>query len=143
MNKIKIVKGIQATYEIDEEIKPDTDYLITYKIARRSVEQPDSHGEGVEPKKFLVEAFSIEGLKEAGKHEEMKIDIDKEKWSPSQILKLAIDESLNDFTINIEKDYKIVVRNKLVRIFNLIKELKLNPIETMDKFISWLENRKI
>jgi hypothetical protein len=143
MNKIKITKGIQQTYEIEEEIKPDTDYLITHRIARTSVEQPDSHGEGVEPKRFIVQAFSIEGLKEVGKHEEIKIDIDQDKWSPSQIQKLAVDGSLLNFTTDIKKDYKIIIGVKSVKIFNLIKELNLNPLEIMDKFISWLESKKI
>jgi hypothetical protein len=141
MNKIKIVSGIKASYEIEEDIKPDTDYLITFKVAREGVAQKDPHGEGTEPLKFLMIAESIEKLEEIGEHhKEIKLG---ELYSESAKTRFSINDALVACGMDIEEKSYEEIQGLLRRVFNNCSALKENPIEILKKMVAWLEAKKL
>lgn len=141
MNKIKIVSGIHASYEIEEDIKPDTDYLITFKISREGVAQKDPHGEGTEPVKFLMVAESIEKLEEIGEHhKEIKLG---QMYSESSKTRFAINDALVACGIEPEEKKYEETQGLLRKIFNICSILKENPIEVLKKMVVCLESKKI
>jgi len=88
--------------------------------------------------------LSTELINEVG-GKELKVREDIGKYSPSQIQRFAINDSLALFVNDkeeMDKKYEVLM-SKNVRMFNLMKELGLNPIETCDKIVSWLESKKI
>jgi len=63
-NKIKLIGT--RNIPLEEEIKEDTDYLLSLRVARTAVETLDKHGEETDTKIYKLKAINTEALQEIG-----------------------------------------------------------------------------
>lgn len=135
MNYAKLV-GLRKI-PCDHQFEDDKDYKITLLVS------PDGeYKDKKDPKNPIITTSlcftQLESIEDFITKESIKFE---KGFSPSQRQRFAINDALARFSNNLEDDYERVV-NKTISIFNLMSELKINPLEKLDKFVAWLENEK-
>lgn len=142
MNKIKIT-NIKNVEILDSDPEEGKEYAITIRAEVEKIEKDVK-----DPKNpyyiYKMPYLATLLINEVG-GKELKVQEDISKYSDSQIQKFAINDSLLKFVQDkeeMDKFYKILM-SKNIKIYNTIKELGLNPMEIMDKFLSWVEAKKI
>lgn len=136
MNYAKLV-GLRKI-PCDHQFEDDKDYKITI-LASPDGEYKDKK----DPKNPIITTSlrftQVESIEDFITKESIKFE---RGYTPSQRQRYAIRDVLLQFSDNIEEDYENVI-NKTIRIFNLMSELKINPLEKLEKFVAWLENEKL
>ena len=143
-NKIRIT-GLKNVEILDSDPQEGKEYAITIRAEVEKIEKDvkDPNNPYYIYKMPYLATLLINEI--GGK--EVKVQEDISKWTPSQIQLFAIDDAVANFYKTNDKEelknkYRIII-SKNVAIFNLIKELGLDPVETMSKFATWLEAKKI
>jgi hypothetical protein len=141
-NKIRIT-GLRNVEILDSDPEEGKEYAITIRAEVEKIEKDIK-----DPKNpyyiYKMPYLATLLINEVG-GKEIKVQEDISKYSDSQIQKFAINDSLLKFVQDkeeMDKFYKILM-SKNIKIYNTIKELGLNPMEIMDKFLSWVEAKKI
>ena len=141
MNKIRL-KGLRSIEIVGEDPKEEKEYVIAIKTEVESITK-DIKDPANPILTYNMTYLSTELINEVG-GKELKVREDIGKYSPSQIQRFAINDSLALFVNDkeeMEKQYEVLM-SKNIRMFNLMKELGLNPIETCDKIVSWLDSKR-
>jgi hypothetical protein len=135
MNYAKLV-GLRKI-PCDHQFEDDKDYRITL-LASPDGEYKDKK----DPKNPILTTSlrftQIENIEDFISKESIKFE---KGYTPSQRQRFAINDSLLQFTNNVDEDYEKAV-NKTIKMFNLMSELKINPLEKLDKINQWLENER-
>lgn len=142
MNKIRL-KGLRSIEIVGEDPKEEKEYVIAIKTEVESITK-DIKDPANPILTYNMTYLSTELINEVG-GKELKVREDIGKYSPSQIQRFAINDSLALFVNDkeeMDKKYEVLM-SKNIRMFNLMKELGLDPVETCDKIVSWLESKKI
>jgi len=135
MNYAKLV-GLRKI-PCDHQFEDDKDYRITL-LASPDGEYKDKK----DPKNPIITTSlrftQIESIEDFISKESIKFE---RGYTPSQRQRFAINDALLQFTNNVDEDYEKTV-NKTIKMFNLMSELKINPLDKLDKINQWLENEK-
>jgi len=134
-NKFKIVglRNIPSDYSFET----DKDYKITL-LASVDGEFIDKKDPQNPITTTSLRFTQLEGVEDVLKQEKVSFE---EMYSPSQRQRFAINDAMARFSNNLTDDYEKAI-NKTIRMFNLMSELQINPLEKLDKMISWLELEK-
>ena len=93
MNKIKIAK-LPRTLEIDSVIEPDSDYVLTIRIARDGKILLDSHGDDTQNEIYLTNFIAIEQLQKVGTNSTINVKLSKGQSVVGRIILKEIAELL-------------------------------------------------
>ena len=143
-NKI-FITGLRNVEILDSDPEEGKEYAITIRAEVEKIEKDVK-----DPKNpyyiYKMPYLATLLINEVG-GKEIKVQEDISKWTPSQIQLFAINDAVANFYKTTDKEelenkYRIIM-NKSVGVFNLIKELGLDPVETLSKMVAWLESKKI